>query len=675
MESISILAPKIKGEHFNKGRITGVADYATLDQLAELITQYSWSPGLYKGEVRDLAECVGASTMTFDIDADCTLDQAIKLFQDYKHIIVTSRSHQKEKTTKAGLIKPAVDRFRLVLFPDRPVKTDAEFKATWHKIAADYPFMDPACKDISRFYYAGEKIVSINSGGRRVIVQEPAEGRPQGLKQEYATVISSGLRGGLSWTTKQFLIALADAGSRHQTMIRALYDIKEQGYTLEEATDLCQRAYELNGVPWGPAQLRRVEDIYSNNEVRHAPRWPAQIERPKGSNHYVPDPSKHENYVHFFGLEGREFKKNLMDEGIYLEGAKSTLEPLDNTTIDILCSKAAGMKLNHSKEIIMREINRAAANAPFHPLKDVINSAVDEIKRAGDNTDYIGRLIATMKFNVRQDLDEGTEDQRGRYEMYIEKWLVGCMAKLYRPGAQNLTLVFQGAQGVGKSRWLDRLSPWKRAFGEGSVDPFNKDHELRHLDKFIWHIPELESVTSKREAGALKDYLTKNYVSVRPAYGRVSRNGYSICNFCASVNVDAFLTDWTGNRRFLIVPVLNMRADHNVPMDRVFAQAKLLLDQNYQYWLDSDQIERLNEATEEFTMEGQIHHIANQIEEGDAFMTAHEIFERFNHRPTGPDFSRLSFILAKRGIKKARKKKGRTSIRGYLINKRSVIQK
>ena len=63
----------------------------------------------------------------------------------------------------------------------------------------------------------------------------------------------------------------------------------------------------------------------------------------------------------------------------------------------------------------------------------------------------------------------------------------------------------------------------------------------------------------------------------------------------ASVNGNDFLTDPTGSRRFLPFEVLSIDIDRAiwVDMDRVYAEARTLLNNGFRYWFDDTEIEEL----------------------------------------------------------------------------------
>jgi len=202
------------------------------------------------------------------------------------------------------------------------------------------------------------------------------------------------------------------------------------------------------------------------------------------------------------------------------------------------------------------------------------------------------------------------------YFQFLKRWLIGVIAKVYRPGSQNLVLTIKGAQGKGKSRWLSKLAIAPDIFGEGSVNPEIKDHELRHFNFVIWHASELDGITRKRDQAALKDYFTREDVAVREAYGRFERSGKSVLSFCASVNDDSFLHDQTGNRRFLVLPLANLNSDHTIDMTQLFAQAKCMFDDGQKWWFDNEEVQIINKKNEEFLAQGPVDILASRVKPG-----------------------------------------------------------
>lgn len=615
----------------------------------EAILIHNWAPGLFKGDVRANANLEGISLLVLDIDEGCSLEAGVKLFSSYKHVIGTSKSHGIEKN---GVV---ADRFRVVLFLDKAATSDAEFKSAWYAAFARWQFIDKACKDSARFFFPCTHLVSVNMEGatfdERFVLPDSArdwsyratgDKRPEGVPR---------VKGKLSKATKDFLVDGAAPGEWHGRFFKAAMDFKEQGYDIEDAR------LKLSAVTGhlDETDEKQLEDVYLNREAKYEPRniglindWPLMITSRNGD---YPDRKHPDNLKHMITKLGFKLRFNQMDEAIYNDARL-----LSDADLNYLWTESKRQGLDVAKEFIAAEISNIAHAATYHPMKQIIES------KTWDGADHIGALYKTL--TVRGDED---------YALYLKKWLTGVVAKLYRPGSQNLVLTFVGAQGIGKSRWFSKLALYERAFGEGACDPGNKDHELRHLTHLIWHIPELDYTTGKRETGALKDYLTRDFVSARPAYARYTREGRSICSFAASVNADEFLIDPSGNRRFMIIPLDAINPNHDVDVQQCFAQAKALFEAGYEYWLNHSEIADLNERNIEFEIRDPLTSFVETLEAGIDPMTVLEICAVAGRtEPTFSDITRMGTALRRKGIKKQRVQMAGVRRWVYMIKNPSV---
>lgn len=248
---------------------TNIKYEATLDQvaIAQEITQHSWCPAVFKERYRTIENATHTDLVVLDIDQGCTLTEAQTLFADYWHVIGTSRNHQKAKGTD-----PACDRFRVLLLLDEPITNDVDFKATFAELHKKFPFVDPICKDISRFFYPCTSIVSVNPdllGTVPVIKGNP---------HEHIKVESRSLehKGRLLVSTMDFFFRGAPEGERNTMLFQAAADAKEQGYSYEEVEELVKQTGEKNGIDnFYPelhekhrATLERVYRRPSTNPVR-----------------------------------------------------------------------------------------------------------------------------------------------------------------------------------------------------------------------------------------------------------------------------------------------------------------------------------------------------------------------------------------------------------------------
>jgi len=66
------------------------------------------------------------------------------------------------------------------------------------------------------------------------------------------------------------------------------------------------------------------------------------------------------------------------------------------------------------------------------------------------------------------------------------------------------------------------------------------------------------------------------------------------------VNEDKFLSDTTGNRRWLVFKVLKIDYMHKVDVDKMWAQVYYLWKSGFKHWFDIEEIKKINDINEEF---------------------------------------------------------------------------
>lgn len=127
------------------------------DELHDVITMgRAYAPASFKNGHR-LRENYQLDTnvVFLDIDDGMTIEQAKESFKNLKCFLLTTRNHQKIKTTKAGIVKPAVDRFRVVIKLDSPIDlADGEYQIAMQSVFDFFGNIDRSTKDPSRFYFS-----------------------------------------------------------------------------------------------------------------------------------------------------------------------------------------------------------------------------------------------------------------------------------------------------------------------------------------------------------------------------------------------------------------------------------------------------------------------------------------------------------------------------------------
>lgn len=141
----------------------------------------------------------------------------------------------------------------------------------------------------------------------------------------------------------------------------------------------------------------------------------------------------------------------------------------------------------------------------------------------------------------------------------IRKWAMQAVCGLYndieRPFSLDIVLIFQGAQGIGKTRFFEHLAMLPPYFREGVVlDVTNKDSIMQATSAWICELGEIGS-TMRKDIDRLKAFLTLSMDTFRVPYARLADEYPRRTSFVGTVNDSQFLLDQTGNRRFASVPL------------------------------------------------------------------------------------------------------------------------
>ena len=302
-----------------------------------------------------------------------------------------------------------------------------------------------------------------------------------------------------------------------------------------------------------------------------------------------------------------------------------------------------------------------------------------------DQPDWIDFVASQVK--VKPSGEEAKGDKARGEELWracFKKWFVAMVASWMNDEVVNHTvLVLVGRQGIFKTTWLDNLIPPElRAYSSklplsGQI---SKDDRLRLCENGMLNIDELDAMCG-REMNIVKSLLTSTDVNERAAYGRLKERRVRLASFCASTNKREFLTDITGNRRWLPFEVESIQNPFHtiIPYERLYAQAKALVEEGiFSYWFDMEEMEVLEAHNEEFRAlenEEELLKVYFSVPASDSmnakFLTTAEISEKLISagnikRPMS--LSRLGMILGQHGFIASRQ--GTPARRGWIVYER-----
>ena len=302
-----------------------------------------------------------------------------------------------------------------------------------------------------------------------------------------------------------------------------------------------------------------------------------------------------------------------------------------------------------------------------------------------DQPDWID--LVAQQVRVKPSGEEAKGDKARGEELWracFKKWFVAMVASWMKDEVVNHTvLVLVGRQGIFKTTWLDKLIPPElRAYSSklplsGQI---SKDDRLRLCENGMLNIDELDAMCG-REMNIVKSLLTSTDVNERAAYGRLKERRVRLASFCASTNKREFLTDITGNRRWLPFEVESIQNPFHtiIPYERLYALAKALVEEGiFSYWFDMEEMEVLEAHNEEFRAlenEEQLLPILFDIpaEGKGEFMTTAEISDllvTYGGIKRPMKTRQLGVIMGKLQFKKAQAYMSGTCVRGWMVHKR-----
>lgn len=176
------------------------------------------------------------------------------------------------------------------------------------------------------------------------------------------------------------------------------------------------------------------------------------------------------------------------------------------------------------------------------------------------------------------------------HRAYLACFFVSAVARIMKPGCKvDTALVLQGPQGVRKSSFFRSLVPVDRWFTDDMGGLENKDASMAVGRTWIVEWAELESVR-RSNTGSVKAFLTRQTDSFRPPYGRLIEDFPRASVIVGTTNEDQFLQDATGNRRYMVLPVLSIDTDAVVAMrDQLWAEAVHRFRTGEAWWLTTEE--------------------------------------------------------------------------------------
>ena len=242
----------------------------------------------------------------------------------------------------------------------------------------------------------------------------------------------------------------------------------------------------------------------------------------------------------------------------------------------------------------------------FNPFKAYLNNLCQSVKSVGvqdkkqsvGENDYIRELAQTVRV-------KGGEQEQKLWHLYLKKWLVGMVASWISDDVvNNVILVLIGEQGAYKTTWFNYLlpPPLKQYFyTKTNANRMSKDDILTLAQYALVCCEELDTMRPA-ELNQLKAAVTMPSIDERAAYAHYHEHRKHIASFCGTGNNTQFLSDPTGNRRWLPFEVESIVSprDHPFHYEGIYSQALALYESGFQYWFTKEEIQELNRHNRQF---------------------------------------------------------------------------
>ena len=221
----------------------------------------------------------------------------------------------------------------------------------------------------------------------------------------------------------------------------------------------------------------------------------------------------------------------------------------------------------------------------FHPVKHYLESLPE-----WDGHDHIADLLRMVHCR-----DCSPED----FDFYVRRWLVAMVAATLDDNVVNHQIfVLLGPQGTYKTSFMNNLLPpeLRQYFCmKTNSQRMTKDDAFALAENVLIDMEEIDSM-GRQEVNQLKAMASQPFVKDRPAYGRSKVRLPHMASFCATGNNMQFLTDETGNRRWLVFEVdyIDNPWTTTINYAGVYSQIRHLLDTGFRYWFETDEIAQLN---------------------------------------------------------------------------------
>ena len=336
-------------------------------------------------------------------------------------------------------------------------------------------------------------------------------------------------------------------------------------------------------------------------------------------------------------------------------------------------SQQASLKGTSTKEITQEEISQGEISQ-------------GEAAQEGTAQEEASQATDSSLFTLRSSLpSQGAPSQATDFSLFtfrfsLKKWLVGMVAGWISDDVvNNVILVFIGEQGAYKTTWFNYLLPpqLKQYFyTKTNANRMTRDDLLTLAQYGLVCCEELDTMRPA-ELNQLKAAVTMPSIDERAAYAHFHEHRKHIASFCGTGNNVSFLSDPTGNRRWLPFEVESIVSPREHPFcyEGIYSQALALYKSGFTFWFTKEEIQEQNRHNRKFETPRLEYELVDLYfrkpleHENSMFMTSSRVLQVIGSGITQKlSATRIGMAFNELGFKRVRYH----GIRGYLVMQRTA---
>lgn len=377
----------------------------------------------------------------------------------------------------------------------------------------------------------------------------------------------------------------------------------------------------------------------------------------------------------YFSEQKIEIRKNIHSKIYEFKYEVGGWVGLDNDDISTFFIRLKRKGVNISKLDFLDYLRSKDIVKQYDPVSELFSNKWD-----GKN--WIDDLLNTITL-----INE--KDRKWFINIFV-KWIVGFVSCIQGNSINDIALIFTGRQGTGKTTFFEAICKRSKYLHglyktTNSIFTSNKDSEFLITQFALIILDELDVITIN-QINSLKSNFSKTMVSNRPAYGHILESRKRIATFCGSSNNERLLSDETGNRRFLVFPIREIKNvfENEINYDQVLLQAEFIrqnwLKQGITHFLTKEEIKYNEKYSNKFMCESLEEQSISDIlicsdefkesDDGVVFMPTEEIaLKCWQSLGIGgvPLLKKYSRILKKRGYVSKTKRYNNILRRGFIV--------